>query len=103
MKRRRLEEEQSIDENNKKFETVFQVFMDCVRLLIEQINSRTWNISIILNRRLSNRFDNVIFGVIASNLNFPIVDIQKLTMSIDQFCNYEILIVTTKCLGTTVR
>lgn len=75
MKRRRLEEEQSIDENNKKFETVFQVFMDCVRLLIEQINSRTWNISIIHNRRLSNRFDNVIFGVIASNLSFPIVDI----------------------------
>ena len=77
MKRRVVEEEQSIDENNKKFETVFQVFMDCVRLLIEQINSRTWNISIIHNRRLSNRFDNVIFGVIASNLSFPIVDIQK--------------------------
>ena len=77
MKRRVVEEEQSIDENNKKFETVFQVFMDCVRLLIEQINSRMWNISIIHNRRLSNRFDNVIFGVIASNLSFPIVDIQK--------------------------
>ena len=75
IKRRVVEEEQSIDENNKKFETVFQVFMDCVRLLIEQINSRMWNISIIHNRRLSNRFDNVIFGVIASNLSFPIVDI----------------------------
>ena len=55
----------------KMFETVFQVFMGCVRLLIEQINSRTWNISIIRgDRSLSNLIDNVI---IASNLSSTIV------------------------------
>ena len=55
----------------KMFETVFRICMGCVRLLIEQINSRTWNISIIRgDRSLSNLIDNVI---IASNLSFTIV------------------------------
>ena len=55
----------------KMFETVFRIFMGCVRLLIEQINSRTWNISIIRgDRSLSNLIDNVI---IASNLSYTIV------------------------------
>jgi len=55
----------------KMFETVFRIFMGCVRLLIEQINSRTWKISIIRgDRSLSNLIDNVI---IASNLSYTIV------------------------------
>jgi len=58
----------------KMFETVFRIFTGCVRLLIELINSRTWNISIIHGRSLSNLIDNVI---IASNLSFLIVYILK--------------------------
>ena len=62
----------------KMFETVFRIFTGCVRLLIELINSRTWNISIIHGRSLSNPNDNVI---IASNLSLPVLLIFRICLS----------------------